>query len=148
MGRHDDDGWTTNPDYAALRNIKEDEGRDYEVGYAKPPVHTRFKRGTSGNLKGRPKIPPSANSIIRKILNRKRRISVGGEVVEVTNQEALYLSAFARAVNGDPQSTKMFHTAVTEEERANRPFKTNELKVVLVGVDGQEKPLGGEKNKK
>lgn len=26
-----------------------------EVGYGKPPAHSRFKKGTSGNLKGRPK---------------------------------------------------------------------------------------------
>ena len=28
---------------------------DYEVGYRKPPKHTRFKPGQSGNLRGRPK---------------------------------------------------------------------------------------------
>ena len=28
---------------------------DYPVGYGKPPVHTRFKKGRSGNSKGRPK---------------------------------------------------------------------------------------------
>ena len=27
----------------------------YEVGYGKPPVHTQFKPGQSGNPKGRPK---------------------------------------------------------------------------------------------
>jgi len=29
--------------------------KDYEVGYGKPPRHTRFKKGQSGNPKGRPK---------------------------------------------------------------------------------------------
>ena len=28
---------------------------DYEVGYKKPPRHTRFRRGRSGNPNGRPK---------------------------------------------------------------------------------------------
>jgi hypothetical protein len=28
---------------------------DYEVGYAKPPVKTRFAPGQSGNPRGRPK---------------------------------------------------------------------------------------------
>ena len=27
---------------------------DYEVGYGKPPKHTQFKRGQSGNPNGRP----------------------------------------------------------------------------------------------
>jgi len=28
--------------------------RDYEVGYGQPPHHTRFKKGQSGNPRGRP----------------------------------------------------------------------------------------------
>ena len=28
---------------------------DYAVGYKKPPLHTRFKKGQSGNPRGRPK---------------------------------------------------------------------------------------------
>lgn len=32
-----------------------DEKKDYEVGYGKPPKRTRFKKGQSGNPKGRPK---------------------------------------------------------------------------------------------
>jgi Family of unknown function (DUF5681) len=29
--------------------------RDYQVGYAKPPRHTRFRPGVSGNPRGRPR---------------------------------------------------------------------------------------------
>jgi len=32
---------------------------DYEVGYRKPPVATRFKKGASGNPSGRRKKIPS-----------------------------------------------------------------------------------------
>ena len=31
------------------------EPGSYEVGYGKPPKHTQFKKGQSGNPKGRPK---------------------------------------------------------------------------------------------
>ena len=30
-----------------------DKKRDYEVGYGKPPRHTRFAKGRSGNPRGR-----------------------------------------------------------------------------------------------
>lgn len=39
---------------AAFRTRPGDEG-DYEVGYGKPPKETRFKKGRSGNPRGRPK---------------------------------------------------------------------------------------------
>jgi hypothetical protein len=35
-------------------------GRDYEAGYGRPPVATRFRPGGVGNPKGRPKKPPSS----------------------------------------------------------------------------------------
>jgi hypothetical protein len=36
---------------------KPENKRDYPVGRGKPPVHTRFKKGQSGNPRGRrPKI--------------------------------------------------------------------------------------------
>jgi hypothetical protein len=32
-----------------------EEPPHYPVGYRKPPVHSRFKKGQSGNPRGRPK---------------------------------------------------------------------------------------------
>ena len=32
-----------------------DNERDYEVGYGKPPPHTRFVKGQLGNSRGRPR---------------------------------------------------------------------------------------------
>lgn len=35
--------------------MSDNEGGEYEVGYKKPPVHSIWKKGQSGNLKGRKK---------------------------------------------------------------------------------------------
>jgi hypothetical protein len=35
--------------------MPDNQGKNSEVGYKKPPVHSRFKPGQSGNPKGRPK---------------------------------------------------------------------------------------------
>jgi hypothetical protein len=35
--------------------MTDDDARDYKVGYKKPPLHTRFKKGQSSNPRGRPR---------------------------------------------------------------------------------------------
>lgn len=35
--------------------MSDDDNEEHEVGYKKPPVHSRWKKGQSGNLKGRKK---------------------------------------------------------------------------------------------
>lgn len=45
------------------------EKSQFAVGYKKPPIHTRFKLGQSGNPKGRPKIEPSFAASCRKMMN-------------------------------------------------------------------------------
>ena len=57
-------------DLARLRNNPDQKG--YEVGFGKPPEHTRFKLGQSGNPKGRPK--GSRNKIPALIEERLKKI--------------------------------------------------------------------------
>lgn len=40
------------------------------VGHKRPPIHSRFTKGVSGNPKGRPKGKKSVSSLIRKALNK------------------------------------------------------------------------------
>lgn len=41
----------------------------YEVGYKKPPKHSQFKKGQSGNRKGRPKGSKNAKQLVHDIAN-------------------------------------------------------------------------------
>jgi len=46
-----------------------DDERDYEVGYGKPPHHTRFVKGQSGNPRGRPRGAKNMKTLLNKALN-------------------------------------------------------------------------------
>lgn len=60
---------------------KRDRSRsaDYEVGYGKPPVHTRFQPGQSGNAPGRPKASRNTTTIIREELFKTREVTIDGK---------------------------------------------------------------------
>ena len=69
--------------------------RDYEIGYGRPPKHSRFKPGKSGNIKGRPKGRLNVRRVVEDVMSeritiregdRKRSLSkLGGVVLTMTN---------------------------------------------------------------
>jgi Family of unknown function (DUF5681) len=51
---------------------------DYAIGYGKPPRHTQFKRGQSGNPKGRAKGSKNLATLIMSVLNERVIITENG----------------------------------------------------------------------
>ena len=56
----------------------------YEVGYGKPPKHSQFKTGQSGNPKGRKKGVKNINTILDGILNEKVVLSENGSTYKIS----------------------------------------------------------------
>ena len=46
-----------------------DDKDDYQVGYGKPPDHSRFVKGQSGNPRGRPPGAQNMKTLLTKALN-------------------------------------------------------------------------------
>lgn len=76
----------------------------YPVGYGRPPTHTRFKPGQSGNPKGRPKGAKNEATIWRDIFARKVSIRDRGQVRKVSLLEAMLLKYTERALNGEAKA--------------------------------------------
>ena len=72
----------------------------YEVGYGKPPKHTRFKKGQSGNPKGRPEDTKNLKTDLREEMNEKITIREGADERPVSKQRALVKRLTAKAIKG------------------------------------------------
>ena len=74
------------------------------MSYKNPPKHTQFKKGQSGNPKGRPpkckKRPPTLADDLRQELEEEVMVNKNGEVVRVTKQRALLAAVATAAING------------------------------------------------
>lgn len=81
----------------------------YEVGFAKPPKEHRFKPGNSGNRKGRPPGTVKLATIMSKIVQEPRAVSIGGRKTSMSTLEVMIRKNAEKAIGGD---TKAFNTFV------------------------------------
>jgi hypothetical protein len=70
------------------------------VGYQKPPTHTRFQPGQSGNPKGRPKASKNLSTLLKQELNSPIVIEQHGKKRKVARKAALVKSLVNDALKG------------------------------------------------
>lgn len=74
---------------------------DDDVGYCKPPKKHRFRKGRSGNPKGRPKGSPNFLTAIERELNEPVVITEGGRRKSISKMAASAKQLVNRAATGD-----------------------------------------------
>ncbi|MGD9712781.1 MAG: DUF5681 domain-containing protein, partial [Thermomicrobiales bacterium] len=83
--------------------MSEDDKPDYQVGYGKPPVHSQFKPGQSGNPKGKKKGRKSYKKIAEEVLYAKVKVRTGDSEKKMAGLEALFRKNMSDALNGKPK---------------------------------------------
>jgi len=78
-----------------------DDERDYEVGYGKPPCHTRFEPGRSGNPRGRPPGAKNMKTLLSKALNELVVVTEPGGRRKVSKREAIVTQLVNRSAKAD-----------------------------------------------
>jgi Family of unknown function (DUF5681) len=108
---------------------KQPNGDDYEVGYKRPPVQTRFQPGCSGNPKGRPKGAKNFKAELQEELNERVRIKEGERTKRVSKQRAIIKTLVKHTLQGDPRAMKTLLDLVYREPVASAPdvLATDEL---------------------
>jgi hypothetical protein len=75
--------------------------RKGDNGYRKPPVHSRFVKGRSGNPKGRPKGSRNFRTDLLAELEERIPVREGERVRPMTKQQALIKTMINKALKGD-----------------------------------------------
>jgi hypothetical protein len=81
--------------------VKGDSNDEYKAGYAKPPKHTQFKAGKSGNPRGRPKGAKNLKTDLLEELGEKILIHEGEQARRISKQRAVVKTLVTRTLKGD-----------------------------------------------
>lgn len=77
------------------------ETRPYEVGYGRPPKHSQFKPGQSGNRKGKSKGSRSFKTDLLEVLRTPVAVTAEGKPKKVSTQMGGMLRLREKALKGD-----------------------------------------------
>jgi Family of unknown function (DUF5681) len=81
---------------------------DYAIGKGRPPVHTQWQSGQSGNPKGRPKGRRNVTSDLKKIASKAIAVRDGETEHRLSLAAANLLAHGVKGAKGDPRSSTLF----------------------------------------
>ncbi len=87
--------------------MQTDRDMDYEVGYGKPPRSTRFKKGRSGNPKGRPRGSKNSATLLNEALDEPVVVTENGRRKTITKKQAIVKQIVNKAAGGDHRAIQL-----------------------------------------
>jgi hypothetical protein len=110
------------------------------IGYKRPPAHSRFVKGKSGNPKGRPKATRVGSSLAN-LVNQTITVTLEGIPRKMPLTEALAMSLAHRALAGNTAAAREFMRIVEKvaaEQKLAEEKPDRIEKMVISWVDPKE----------
>ena len=79
----------------------------YAIGYGKPPKHSRWQKGQSGNPKGRPRRNRDISALVSTLLAQRVVVRKGKTTKRMSRLDHLLHRVFENALAGDPRLIRM-----------------------------------------
>lgn len=80
---------------------------NYDVGYGKPPKKSQFKKGSSGNPKGRPKGAKNRTSRALEMYHKQMTVMQNGKPTKLSMIDVVHAKLLASAAKGDIKAMKL-----------------------------------------
>jgi Family of unknown function (DUF5681) len=109
----------------------------YAVGYSKPPVTSRFKPGTSGNARGRPKGTKNLKTLIRQAMTAIISVQEGSSTRRVSKIEGVVLRQLQSALKGNDRSAMAVIKMAMQMGFLEDPESNNAATATLSAADEQ-----------
>jgi hypothetical protein len=110
----------------------------FKVGYGRPPAEHRFKKGSSGNPKGRRPKTKNIDTLLDQELDSIVVVKEGDRAVRMTKREIIVKQLAQRAMKGDPKAVehliKIARSNPKPEPVVLGPVPEDELEIFLKRV--------------
>jgi Family of unknown function (DUF5681) len=98
-----------------------DAPRDYQIGYKKPPVATRFKKGNRANPRGRPRGSKNLATLLERALDAAADADASETHGRLTKRELVVARLVERSAKADLAATKLLFELLRKSIRAWSP---------------------------
>jgi Family of unknown function (DUF5681) len=113
---------------------------DAGVGYKRPPKHSQFQPGKSGNPKGRPRKQKGPRQLLEEALSEVVTITENGVAKAMSKQKFIFKLLVTTAAKGNGKAmSALFKLMADYGIDTNVGPAMNEMIIKLVGTDGKKK---------